>query len=366
MKFNTAINNDDNTANETTIKNSDDIQKDVFKIMGFETDNTEKETDNTEKESNAFSFDFQNNNDTDNKKSIADLKTDSKTAIQESNDLTISKFEKIESLLVKMNSIDSTFIDFLNNQKETLQVLNNFSKLKDDIETYFHNIIKNQSEMNKKHDSILNAINSLNGNFTKSLTITEKDKKPDTDKKPNTVILRKGNNSNDDILKSYFLEFKKNFNGNFLYEKELNDDTFQVWKALMHHINDENADTIESSIRDYWSKFTKSNDGKVVCAKKSNKKFISGMITTIETMQGKTKSFDNSVLPNNTLDKNHFIKNLNLTEKDIETIISELKKYGKVDSSFIKQVSAFLESKKPDISDNSIGQFMRYIKGYIG
>jgi hypothetical protein len=234
------------------------------------------------------------------------------------------------------------------------------------METYFHSIIKNQSAILDKQDSTLKAINSLNGNFTKSLTITEKASETITDKKPDTVILRKGNNSNDDILKSYFSELRNHFTGNFCYEKELTENTFPVWKLLMHHINDENADTIEKSIRDAWSKFTKGNDGKVMIAKKSNKKFISGMIATIETMQGNTKSFDGSTMPNNTLDKSHFIKVLAISENEIENIISQLKKYGKVDSSFIKQISAFLKDKKSDISDNAIGQFVNYIKAYIG
>ena len=375
MIFNTAINNDDNLTSETTIENSEnniqsDIQEKVFKIMGFETDNekdneTTIEKDIPEKDNDTFSFTLDN----ENKKTLSELKKDSKTEMQKINEVNIEKFAQVEKLLEKMNSIDDTFINFLKNQNEVFTAMKNFAAFKNDMEIYFHSIIKNQSAIMGKQDSTLNAINSIAakfknvGNFfNPSNTEKEKEIIPEKEK----VILRKGNKSNDDISKDYFLELRKHFSGNFCYEKELTENTFPVWKMLLENINDTNADTIEKSIRKTWSIFTKQNENKNMIAKKSNTKFIAAMIKTIAAMQKKDVSFDNSTLPDTVKDKAYFSKLFNMPIETISSIIDDIKNYGKIDKMVIEKVSGFIKNHNADISDHNIGTFINYIKAYIG
>ena len=388
MKFNTAINNDSNLDNgnldndksqETTNKffaimnlNQDtekDIEKEVEKdidtdTFSFSFSDTEKEVEK-DIDTDTFSFSF---SDTDNKKTLSELKAE-KSQIEKVNTVTIDKFAQVETLLSKMDNIDKTFIDFLNNQKEVTAILNNFSKFRNDMEIYFSSIIKNQSAIMQKQDSTLNAVNSIAAKFKNvgNFFNTDTEKEKEKEAIPEKVILRKKpdtdnpSKDNDDIMMEYFAELRKHFSGNFCYEQDLNPDRFKVWKILLHAIDDTNADTIEKSIRDTWSKFTKLNDGKVMVAKKSNVKFIQAMIKTIAAMQNKTIAFDNSTLSNPVIDKAYFCKLFNIELKKINALITDIKAYGKID----KQVISAISNLNKDISDHQIGQFINYIKGYI-
>ena len=362
MDFNTniAIDNSQETSNNDNDKSQETTDK-FFSIMNIGKETIEK--DIPEKDNDTFSFTLDN----ENKKTLSELKQE-KTQIEKVDTSSIEKFAQIENLLNKMDSIDNTFIDFLNNQKEVIATLNNFSKFRNDMEVYFTSIIKNQSAIMQKQDSTLNAINSIAAKFKNvgnffNADNTEKAIEKDIPEKEKVITRKKMDNS--EILKSYFTELRNHFTGNFCYEKDLSDSTFPVWSMLLSQIDDSNADTIEKSIRKTWSIFTKQNKGKNMIAKKSNMKFIEAMVKTIEAMQGKKVSFDNSTLPNPVIDKNHFSKLFDIPIDTISSMIDDIKNYGKIDKMVIEKVSGFIKNHNADISDHNIGTFINYIKSYI-
>ena len=256
-----------------------------------------------------------------------------------------------------MESIETTFIDFLKSQQSTLEILNSFSKFKDDTETYLHSVIKNQS-------SILNGVNSLNGNFTKSLVIKEKSDTitPDTDQK---VILRKATDNNNDAVSNFYDTFQSFFNGTFCKSMDLTDETIKVFSALIDSIDDTNASTIENSIKLFRSAYTKQNGGKLITAKKSNAKFVSSIIKTIEKLCGKKIDTVSTTLPGDSIDKGYFASKFKTSKENITAIIDNAIEYGKIDDTVINGISIYLAGFRKDIPDTEIGLFINYIKQYI-
>jgi hypothetical protein len=305
-----------------------------FSAMGLK-----KESDTDKK---SFSF-------AGKKKTIADLKG-KKSIMQESSELTLDKFDKIEQLTKKIFNLDTSFNEFLSNQNESIKTIASFNDKLDSLEVLVLNSIKNQK-------SILNAVNSLHAKAFQSDTI-----EPDTDiSKPVTKLRKKDN----DEVSDYYDTFQGFFAGNFLGEKNLTDDIKPVFLALLESIDDSTPDTIESSIKNFRSEYSKHSNGKLLTARKSNDKMIKAMIKTIAKMQDKTFDLTNTTQNSETIDKNHFVDLLGISLESINDIISDLMEYGKVNTHFIEAVSEHLNEVNPNLTDHAIGTFIKYLKSYV-
>lgn len=337
-----------------TISNETKKEKKEKKEMNFNLP-IEKETE-TETNEKSFNLPIEKG---ENKKTISELKKE-KSQIEKAQDLTLGKFAQVETILEKINDIDQTFIDFLNNQKETLEVLNNFNSFRNEIETYFSNFLRNQK-------SILNAINSLNGNFKKSISIntdieTETEKEIETETKKGETKLKK-NIDNINPYQKLFDLWNKEFKGNFLGEKELNENNMEVWQALIDYIDETSADTIETSIKEFRSKFTKSNNGSLLNAKRSNKKFINCMISAIETFNKTTIKREKA--PSETINKAYFTSKFEMKLKDLDNIISKVKAYGKIDETVKETIKTYALNFNSNIENKIFETFYIYLENFI-
>ena len=317
---------------------------------------TEKEIETETETKKAFTLKMEKG---ENKKSLSELKNE-KSQIEKGNELTIDKFAQVEKLLEKMNDIDNTFIDFLNNQKDTIEVLNNFSNFKNDMETYFSSFLRNQK-------SILNAINSLNSNFKKSISIntdieTETEKEIETETKKGETKLKKSIDNINPYEKLYQL-FQENFKGNFLGETELTSDNKPIWIALIDYIDDSSADSIAETIKSFKSQFTKNNNGSLLNAKRSNKKFIDSMINAIEKLNKTTVNREK--YPSQAINKAYFTDKFNMKLKDIDLIIKQVKQYGKIDEQVKDTIVSYCLQFNSDIETETFKSFYKYLENFL-
>ena len=77
------------------------------------------------------------------------------------------------------------------------------------------------------------------------------------------------------------------------------------------------------------------------------------------------ENLDGTEINSPAIDKAYFTSLFNTDMETINELISESIDYGKIDNLLIDKLSEFIKSIKPDISENSIGLFINYIKSYI-
>ena len=348
MKLNIASNK-----NQEVIDNGKlTIQQKVNKIMGIETtnNNTEKKGINNMKLSIANKTESIDNN----KPKKLELKIN-KGINQESLDLNIEKFAKVESILKKLDSIDNTFINFLNNQNSAIEVLNSFDKRINTLELINTNMLKNQK-------SILDSINSLHANLFQD---NKKESKEVETKEVKTVLRKKESNIDTESINGIFDIFQSFFgNNNFLGNKELTSETMPIFQNLIESIEIDSIDSIQKSINDFRSKLTKES-GKYMTARKSNVNFDSAIIKTIEKIAGKNFDIAESKENSEIINKDYFAKLFGTDTNEISGLIDEIKEYGKIDNDLINSVSNYIDGINDNISDNTKGIFINYAKQYI-
>jgi len=348
MKLNIASNK-----NQEVIDNGKlTIQQKVNKIMGIETtnNNTEKKGINNMKLSISNKTESIDNN----KPKKLELKIN-KGINQESLDLNIEKFAKVESILKKLDSIDNTFINFLNNQNSAIEVLNSFDKRINTLELINTNMLKNQK-------SILDSINSLHANLFQD---NKKESKEVETKEVKTVLRKKESNIDTESINGIFDIFQSFFgNNNFLGNKELTSETMPIFQNLIESIEIDSIDSIQKSINDFRSKLTKES-GKYMTARKSNVNFDSAIIKTIEKIAGKNFDIAESKENSEIINKDYFAKLFGTDTNEISGLIDEIKEYGKIDNDLINSVSNYIDGINDNISDNTKGIFINYAKQYI-
>ena len=323
------------------------IQDKVNKIMGIESN---------EMKGNKMKLQIASNKTESSKPKKLELKT-SKGINQESLDLNIDKFAKVESILNKLDSIDSTFTEFLKNQNEAISVINAFTKRIDTFELIQSNMIKNQK-------SILDSINALHANLFQNHKESKEVKKESKEvKKESKVILRKKESNSFDSIDSIFNEFQNHFNhNNFMGNKELTSESRIIFQNLLESIDDSSLDSIQKGINDFRSKLTKES-GKYMTARKSNKNFDSAIIKTIEALKGNSFDITESKQESEPIDKNYFANLFKVNKEIISDLIQEAIDYGKVDNALMESIQNYFNN--PSITDNMIGQFANYIKAYM-
>ena len=330
---------------ESTTDKSDETTNKFFKTMGL---NQSADTDTSKPKTFTFNKG--------NKKTLSDIKG-KKSIMAKSNELTLDKFDKVEQLTKKILNLDNSFNEFLSSQNDSIKTIASFNDKIDNLEVLILNAIKNQS-------SILNAVNSFHSKAFQKVD-TDTNKTVDTDTNKTTVITRKKVDNNQDEANDYYDVFQSFFNGNFLGESNLTPEIKPIWIELLQAIDDNSPDTIESSIKSFRSQFNKSgqivNDKKRLTAVKSNAKFIQSIIKAIAKMQGKTFDLKDTTQNSEVFNKEYFTNTLELTIDNIDAIISDLQSYGKMDTVFINAVSDHL----PNVSDNNIGQFVKWLKAYV-
>ena len=348
MKLNIASNK-----NQEVIDNGKlTIQQKVNKIMGIETtnNNTEKKGINNMKLSISNKTESIDNN----KPKKLELKIN-KGINQESIDLNIEKFAKVESILNKLDSIDSAFTEFLKNQNSAIEVLNSFDKRINTLELINTNMLKNQK-------SILDSINSLHANLFQD---NKKESKEVETKEVKTVLRKKESNIDTESINGIFDIFQSFFgNNNFLGNKELTSETMPIFQNLIESIEIDSIDSIQKSINDFRSKLTKES-GKYMTARKSNVNFDSAIIKTIEKIAGKNFDIAESKENSEIINKDYFAKLFGTDTNEISGLIDEIKEYGKIDNDLINSVSNYIDGINDNISDNTKGIFINYAKQYI-
>ena len=345
MKLNIASNK-----NQEVIDNGKlTIQQKVNKIMGIETTNN-----NTEKKGiNNMKLSISNKTESIKPKKL-ELKIN-KGINQENLDLNINKFNQVESILKKLDSIDNTFINFLNNQNSAIEVLNSFDKRINTLELINTNMLKNQK-------SILDSINSLHANLFQD---NKKESKEVETKEVKTVLRKKESNIDTESINGIFDIFQSFFgNNNFLGNKELTSETMPIFQNLIESIEIDSIDSIQKSINDFRSKLTKES-GKYMTARKSNVNFDSAIIKTIEKIAGKNFDIAESKENSEIINKDYFAKLFGTDTNEISGLIDEIKEYGKIDNDLINSVSNYIDGINDNISDNTKGIFINYAKQYI-
>lgn len=345
MKLNIASNK-----NQEVIDNGMTIQDKVNKIMGIETTNNETKN----KGINNMKLSISNKTESIKPKKL-ELKIN-KGINQENLDLNINKFNQVESILKKLDSIDNTFINFLNNQNSAIEIINSFDKRIDTIELITTNLIKNQK-------SILDSINALHANLFQD---NKKESKEVETKEVKTVLRKKESKEVDtESINGIFDIFQEYFgNNNFLGSKELTPETMPIFQALIESIEIDSIDSIQESINKFRSQLTKES-GKYMTARKSNSNFDSAIIKTIEKIAGKSFDIAESKKASEIINKDYFTNQFNTDINTISDLINEITAYGKIDNELIDSVSNYIDTLSNNVSDNIKGKFINYSKQYI-
>ena len=340
-----------NISNKNT---SNDIQAKVGKILALNNDNNET------KGNNKLKLNISNKTET-NKPKLTLNK--SKSVMESNNNITLEKLDRIDQLSNKIFDLDNSFNTFLTNQNESISVLNGFNSKIDNIEILIMNSIKNQK-------SILDGINSFHSilmNLNNSVK-TETDK-TETDK-PIETKLRKGNETNktetidNDNPEMIYKAFMDIFKGNFNYTKELIH--LDLFIPFIESIDFDSIELITKSYETYFSKYLKANDNKQLIARKSKSNAINSLLELGKKLGIEiNEKLDNTQINSIPIDKSYFSNLFGIDINTINELIAESKTYGSIDNDLIESIKSYLIAFKPNLNDNELGLFIKYIKSYI-